>query len=90
MTVATARLIARAVILFEARSALFLGLCPAFFISHIAVLSFVVVVASPPHHPAQRQTLVMSNPVRAGKLPGQPDHMKLLDPLEIPQGDCSS
>jgi hypothetical protein len=74
MTVATAGFLACAVILFEAGSALFLRLCPAFFISH-NLLSFrllLLLVASPPHHPARRQTLLMSNPVRTGKLPGHP------------------
>jgi hypothetical protein len=74
MTVATAGFLACAVILLEAGSALFLRLCPAFFISH-NLLSFrllLFVGASPPHHPVRRQTLLMSNPVRTGKLPGHP------------------
>jgi len=75
LTVPTARFIASAVILLEAGSALFLRLCPAFFISH-NLLSFrlwLFVGASPPHHPVRRQTLLMSNPVRTGKLPGHPN-----------------
>lgn len=50
ITVATAGFIACPVILFEAGSALFLRLCPAFFISH-NLLSFRLLLLFLLHHP---------------------------------------
>ena len=83
MAVATAGFLACAVILLEAGSALFLRLCPAFFISH-NLLSFrllLLCITPAPLGAAANLAYVKSCSDR--QAPRSLDRLKLMDLLEI-------